>query len=78
MGSTLALTSTVGSVLLAAAGAQGPELRGMHDRLDWGMWLRQSRGRRHLRPARHPGQALCPRRANRQEYLPRRDDTSGR
>ena len=39
MGSTLALTSTVGSVLLAAAGAQGPELWGMHDRLDWGMWF---------------------------------------
>lgn len=39
MGSTLALTSTVGSVLLAAAGAQGPESLGMHDRLDWGMWF---------------------------------------
>ena len=36
---TLALTSTVGSVRLAAAGAQGPESLGMHDRLDWGMWF---------------------------------------
>ena len=39
MGPTLALTSTVGSVLPVAAGAQGPELLGMHDRLDWGMWF---------------------------------------
>jgi uncharacterized membrane protein len=36
---TLALTSTAGSVLLAAAWAQGPESLGMHDRLDWGMWF---------------------------------------
>ena len=34
----LALTWTAGSVLLAVAWAQGPELWGMHDRLDWGMW----------------------------------------
>jgi uncharacterized membrane protein len=36
---TLALTSTAGSVLRAAAWAQGPESLGMHDRLDWGMWF---------------------------------------
>jgi hypothetical protein len=39
MGPTLALTSTVGSVLLAAAWGQGPESWGMHDRLDWGTWF---------------------------------------
>ena len=33
---TLALTSTAGSVLLAAAWTQGP---GSHDPLDWGMWF---------------------------------------
>jgi uncharacterized membrane protein len=39
MAPTLALTSTAGSVLPAAAWAQGPESLGMHDRLDWGMWF---------------------------------------
>jgi putative membrane protein len=39
MGPMLALSSTVGSVLLAEAWAQGLELWGMHDRLDWGMWF---------------------------------------
>jgi uncharacterized membrane protein len=101
MGPTLALTSKVGSVILAAAWAQGPELWGMHDRLDWGMWfaplfallplalliavvvfVRWLRGRAAEGGNRGPRDILEKRSAlgelNREEYLPRRDEISGR
>jgi putative membrane protein len=102
MGPTLALTSTVGSVILAAAWAQGPELWGMHDRLDWGMWfgplfallplalliiavvflIRWLGGRATEGSSRGPRDILDSRYArgelNREEYLRRRDDLTGR